>query len=81
MGYGDSSLTSTLDKGHYATNRKVAGSISNEVIGFFFSVYLILPSCIMVLRSTEMSIRNLPAGEERPERKADDLAAIYEAIV
>jgi hypothetical protein len=27
---------------HYATSRKVAGSISDEVIGFF-SVYLMLP--------------------------------------
>jgi hypothetical protein len=29
---------------HYATSRKVAGSIPDEVIGFFFSIYLILPA-------------------------------------
>jgi hypothetical protein len=27
---------------HYATSRKVAGSIPDEAIGFFFSIYLIL---------------------------------------
>jgi hypothetical protein len=48
---------------HYATNREVAGSIPNEVIGFFISSN---PSSrTMALRSTqpltEMSIMNLPA--------------------
>jgi hypothetical protein len=30
---------------------------------------------------TEMSTRNLPAGKERPARKADNLTAIYEPTV
>jgi hypothetical protein len=30
---------------------------------------------------TEMSTRNLPGGKKRPARRADNLAAIYEAIV
>jgi hypothetical protein len=62
----------------------VAGSIPDEVIGFFFN----LPnpcSHIMPLGSaqplTEMSTRNLPGGKERPVRKADNLTAICEPIV
>jgi hypothetical protein len=31
---------------HYATTRKVAGSIPDENIGFFFSVYLILQAVL-----------------------------------
>jgi hypothetical protein len=31
---------------HYATSWKVAGSIIDEVIGFFFSIYLILPAAL-----------------------------------
>jgi hypothetical protein len=30
---------------------------------------------------TEMSTRNLPGGQERPARKADNLTAICEPIV
>jgi hypothetical protein len=30
---------------------------------------------------TEMSTRNLPGGKKRPERRADELAAIYELNV
>jgi hypothetical protein len=65
---------------HYATNRKVADSIPDEVIGFFN-----LPnssSRTVALASaqplTEMSTRNLPGegGEGRPARKADNLIAI-----
>jgi hypothetical protein len=29
---------------HYATSRKAAGSNRDEVIGFFFSIYLVLPA-------------------------------------
>jgi hypothetical protein len=32
-------------RGHYATRRKVAGSIPDEFIGFF-SIYLILPAAL-----------------------------------
>jgi hypothetical protein len=58
-------------------------SIPDEIIGFFN-----LPnpsSCTIALgstqRVTEMSIKNLPGGKGRPERKADNLTAICEPIV
>jgi hypothetical protein len=67
---------------HYATSRKVAGSIPNEVD--FFN----LPnpsSRTMALGSTqpltEMSTRNLPGGKGRPVREADNLTAICKPIV
>jgi hypothetical protein len=68
--------------GHYATSRKVAGSISDGVIGFFNWPD---PSTrTMALGSTqpltEMSTRNLPGGKGRPARKAD-LTAIWEPDV
>jgi hypothetical protein len=63
---------------HYATSRNVAGSIPDEVTGFF---NLPNPSSrTMDLGSTqpltEMSTRNFPAGKGRPARKADNLTAI-----
>jgi hypothetical protein len=68
---------------HYATSRKVAGSILDEVIGIFS-----LPNTfrrIMVLGLTqlltEMSTRDLPGGKGRLARKADNLTAICEPIV
>jgi hypothetical protein len=68
---------------HYATSWKVAGSIPDEVIGFFN-----LPnasSLTVALGSTqpltEMSTRNISGGKGRPARKADSLTAIYEPIV
>jgi hypothetical protein len=68
---------------HYATSRKVAGSISDEVIGF-----LNLPnvsSRTMALGSTqpltEMSTMNILEVKGRPERKADNLTTICELIV
>jgi hypothetical protein len=64
---------------HYATSRKVAGSIP-DVTGFF---YWPNPSSrTMALGSTqpvtEMTTRNFPGGKERPARKADNLTAICE---
>jgi hypothetical protein len=64
---------------HYATSRKVAGLIPNEVIEFF---NLHNPSSpTMVLGSTqlliELSTRNLPGGKGLPVRKADNLTAIW----
>jgi hypothetical protein len=60
----------------------VVGLIPDKVIGFFN-----LPnpsSCTMVLGSTqpltEISIRNLPGGKERPVCKAQNLTAICELI-
>jgi hypothetical protein len=42
-------------------------------------------SCTMALGLTqpltEMSTKNLPGGEKRPVRRADNLAAIYETNV
>jgi hypothetical protein len=68
---------------HYATNRKVVGSIPDDVIGFF---NLSNPSSrTMALGSTqpltEMSTKKIPGGKGLPARKADNLTAICEPIV
>jgi hypothetical protein len=68
---------------HYATSRKVAGSIPNEVTGYFNSLN---PSSRTVALGsiqplTEMSTRDLPGGKGRPARKADNLTAILEPTV
>jgi hypothetical protein len=67
----------------YATSRKVAGSIPDEVCGIFSWPN---PSIrTMALWSTEplteMNTRNLPGDKGRPARKADNLTAICEPIV
>jgi hypothetical protein len=66
-----------------ATSRQVAGSFPDEVIGFFN--WPNLSSRTMALGSTqpltEMSTSNLPRGEGRVARKADNLSAISEPIV
>jgi hypothetical protein len=68
---------------HYATSRKVAGSIRDGVIGFLN--WPDLSSRTMALGSTqpltEMSNRNFPGGKGWPVRKADNLTAICEPIV
>jgi hypothetical protein len=69
---------------HYATSRKVEGSIPDEIIDFFFN--LPNPSSRTVsLGSTqpliEMSTRNLPGGKGRAARKVHSLTAICEPIV
>jgi hypothetical protein len=68
---------------HYATRRKVAGSIPDEFIGFFnwpnSSSRNMAPGLTQPL--TEMRTRNLPGGNGRPVRKADKLTAIFEPIV
>jgi hypothetical protein len=67
---------------HYATSWKVAGSIPDEIIGFFNCPNL--SSRNIDLGSTqpftEMSTRNHPEGKGRPTHKAD-LIAICEMIV
>jgi hypothetical protein len=67
---------------HYATSRNVAGSIPDEIIGFF--KWPNPSSRTMALGSTqsitEMSTRNLPGGKGRPARGAD-LIAVCEPIV
>jgi hypothetical protein len=72
-----------LKKINYATGRKVAGSIPDEIIGFF---NLRIPSSrTIALWSTqpltEMSTWNLPGGKGRPPRKTGNLIAICETIV
>jgi hypothetical protein len=66
-----------------ATSRMVPGSIPNEVIGFFN--WPNPSSRTTGLGSTkpltEMSTRNLPVGQGRSARKADNLTAICEPIV
>jgi hypothetical protein len=67
---------------HYATNLKVAGSIPDEVTGFFNwrnpSGRTVALGSIQPL--TEMSTRYLLGGKKRPARKADNLTAICEPI-
>jgi hypothetical protein len=63
--------------------RKIAGSISNEVIAFFdspnpFSRTTALGS---TQPPTEMGTRNLTGGKEWPTRKTGNLTAICEPIV
>jgi hypothetical protein len=64
-------------------NLKVAGSVPDEIIGFFN-----LPnpsSCTMALGSTqpltEVSTRNFPGGKGLPACKADNPTAVCEPIV
>jgi hypothetical protein len=68
---------------HYATSRKVAGSIPDKVSGFFN--WPNPSSRNMALGSTqplaEMSATNLPGVKVRSARKADNLTAICEHIV
>jgi hypothetical protein len=58
-------------------------SIPDEVIEFFN--WPNPSSRTMALESTqpltEMSTRNLPGGKKRPAREADNLTAVYKAIV
>jgi hypothetical protein len=69
--------------GHYATRRKVAVSILDEVIGFFnlpnpFSRTMALGSTQPL---TEMSTRNVRGGKGQPASKADNLSAICDPTV
>jgi hypothetical protein len=62
---------------------KLAGSIPDEAIGFF---YWPNPSSLTMALGltrpvTEMSTRNLFGDKERPARKADNLTAICEPII
>jgi hypothetical protein len=70
----------TLKLMHYATCRKVAGSIPVDAIWFFN--WPDPSSRTMALGSTrpltEMSTKNILGGNGRPARKADNLTAIRE---
>jgi hypothetical protein len=79
-------LTNRLDRlwlRHNAASRKVAGSIPDEVIGYFN--LLNLSSCTMTVGLTqpitEMSTRNRLGDKGRPACKADNLTASCEPIV
>jgi hypothetical protein len=69
--------------GTVLTSRKVAGSIPDEVIGFFFNRSNPSSRTVALVSTqplTEMSTRNLPGGKGRPTLKADNLTAIFEPI-
>jgi hypothetical protein len=69
---------------HYATSRKVEGSITDEVTGFFNSPNPLSRTMALALAQPlkEMSTRNLPGrGKGRPVRMADNLTNICEPIV
>jgi hypothetical protein len=61
----------------------IAGSISDEVVGFFNWPNPSGRSMVLGLTQplTEMSTRNLSGGKERPALKADNLTIICEPIV
>jgi hypothetical protein len=67
----------------YATSRKVAGSIPDEVIEFLN--WPNTSSCTMALGSTqpltEMSTRKIPGGKGRPALKADNFTLTCEPII
>jgi hypothetical protein len=62
---------------HYATSRKVASSIPNEVIGFFNWPN---PSSRTTSLGSTQPLTEM-RGKVWPARKTDNLAAIYESIV
>jgi hypothetical protein len=66
----------------YATNRKVAGSFPDEVIGFFNLPNPSSRTMAMVSTQllTEMSTRILSGGKGRTACKADNFTAICEPI-
>jgi hypothetical protein len=68
---------------HYAINRKVAGLIPDEVIGFFNCPNPSTRNMALGWTQplTEVNSRNLFGGKGRPTRKADILTAISEPIV
>jgi hypothetical protein len=67
----------------YATSRKVAGSIPDEVIGFFRWPNSNSRTMTQVSTQplTEMSTRNLPVNKGRQAYKADNFTTICEPIV
>jgi hypothetical protein len=68
---------------HCAASRKVAGSITDEVIGFLIDLFL-LDALWHWGRSqplTEMSTGNYLGGKGWPTLKADSLTAVCEPIV
>jgi hypothetical protein len=68
---------------HYATSRKVVGSIPDEAIALFSWPNPSSRTMALGLTQllTEMSTRNLPGGKRRPARKADNFTANYEPIM
>jgi hypothetical protein len=68
---------------HYATSRKVVGSVPVDVIGFSNWPNLSSPTLPQVSTHTltECVPGNLPGGKGRPARKADNLTAMCELII
>jgi hypothetical protein len=68
---------------HYVTKRKVAGSIPDDVIGFFNSPNHSSRSMVQVSVQplTELSTTNLPGGKGLSAYKADNLTAICDPVV
>jgi hypothetical protein len=65
---------------HYATSRKVVGSILDEVIVFFLN-WPSLYSCNMALGSAHRLYQESSWGKGLSAHKADHLTAIWEPIV
>jgi hypothetical protein len=67
---------------HYARSRRLRRLIPMSL--FSFSIYLILPAALrpsdLLSLLTEMSIRDIFRGKERPARKADNHTAICELM-
>jgi hypothetical protein len=65
--------------GHYATRRKVAGSIPYEVIGFLIDLNPSNRTMALGLTQplTKLITRNLPGDKGRSACKTDNLTAIY----
>jgi hypothetical protein len=74
---------SVVGWGTMLISRKVAGSISDEVIGFFSWPNPSSRTVALVSTQplTEMSTRNLLGAKGRPARRTDSLTAICEPIV
>jgi hypothetical protein len=68
---------------NYATSRKFAGSIPDEVIEFFSRRNPSSRNMALVSTQslTEMSTRNFSGDKGRPTRKADNLTTICDPII
>jgi hypothetical protein len=68
---------------HYAKSQKIAGSIHDEVIGFFNLPNPSSRTYVLGLTQplTEISTRNLPGGKGWPMCEADNLTTTCEPNV
>jgi hypothetical protein len=66
----------------YSTSRQVAGSSPDEVIKFFFLIYLILPAALgskIYSTSNWNEYQNIFLDKTLPASNADILTAIFES--